>query len=112
MEDCEFDSDNIIPLIINTGAILFTITAIVAIISHGSIDKSLRGILLSFLTANLLTGCAFFYDIVVFSCEYHSRTLTFIFKVSMVLSLAHVLMLILHYHVAITSSKTRKTKVI
>ena len=105
MVDCVFDVDNILPLIINAGSILITSMAILAILTHTSMDESLLGILTSFLMANLVAGCVFFYEIIKFACDYHAQALTFDFKISMVLSLAHLLLLILHYHLEIGSNK-------
>ena len=88
MVNCSFDADNIIPLVINGGGIGLSIIAIAAMISHGKVEQSLRGIFISFLVANILAGAVFCYDIVTFACSFHAKALNFIFKVFMIFFLS------------------------
>lgn len=110
MSACEYTTPMVVTLVINCGAVLSTITATLCIVTNDSMERSLKGILISFSTANVLGGSLLLYEILTIICRLNDHMLDNFIIVSMVLSLSHLFLLALHYFLLLTSNVKKKAK--
>ena len=106
--ECAFDTDFTIGLFINACCLLFTIMSFVCTFTNSSMEQSLRGILLSFSLSNITGSGMFVVGIITHVCHSDDHLLDHIVMLTMVLCLSHLMLLILHYYITLTSSKTKK----
>ena len=104
---CQLDGDFILGLFTNGTGLFFTVVSFVCTLTSKSMEQSLRGILLSFSLSNITGSTMFVVGIVTYVCHSDEHLLDYIVMLTMVLCLSHLLLLILHYHITLTSSKTK-----
>ena len=90
-------------LVVNCVGFLNTSVAITCILTNKYIERSLRGILLSFSIANGVGSTMFAYDVFTSACGENQHEYDYIVIITVVLSLSHLLLLLLHYYIVLTS---------
>ena len=105
---CIFDTDLVVVLLVNCGAIFCSLLAIASLATNTSKEQSLRTLLISFVVSNASGSCIFVFGVVRYVCHSDVHPLDFVVTICMVLSFTHILLLILHYYIVITSTKTKK----
>ena len=105
--DCYFDTDIMICLILYYGGIFSTLLAVICLLTNQFIEQSLRAILLSFSISNMAGSGMFVFGITTYVCHNDEHPLDYIVMMTIVLSLSHLLLLILHYYITLTSSKKK-----
>ena len=94
-------------LSINIIGIILTLLSIVCLLANTKIDRSVRGILLSFLTANIIGIAMLTCDTIALICYPGGQKLGLIVTVSVTLSLSHLMLLLLAEYIILTSSSRR-----
>ena len=107
---CTVHTYQIVNLIVNSSAVICTILSLICVITNIAIEQSLRGILISFSTANVIGAGMFTFDTVIFMCSHGGERFDLIVNVSMALSLSHLMLLILHYYITLISTLRRRAR--
>ena len=102
---CHFDSDITLALIANCGGAASTFLALLCLLMSRSVEQSLRAILISYSTSNMIGSGMFVFGIVAYVCNHEEHPLDYIVMMTIVMSLSHLLLLILHYYITLTTSK-------
>ena len=105
---CNFEEGSIATLIIHCGSLVSIIIGLLCVLTNTSIERSLRGILISYSIANVIGSGFFTYDILTYPFQDEDLYANFMYQVTMLMSLAHLLLLILHYHIILTSNRKKK----
>ena len=105
---CRLEEFTSICLMINSGALILIIISLICTVINRSIERSLRGILISYSAANTVGSCFFIYDMLTYSCGGDHKKLNFMYAVTVLMSFAHILLLILHYQNILSCSKKTK----
>ena len=70
-----------------------------------TINGTLRAIIFSYLTANIISGSMVIYSMVNCIAEQEQDVLNSTVNISIVVSLGHLLLLLLHYYLVLTSNR-------
>ena len=81
----------VISITLSAGGVLFAAISTVCVITISSLHQTLKRILISFSTANMISGILFTYDIVSVACYYNTK-LDLIAPFTLTLSLSHILL--------------------
>lgn len=119
-------SHNWIRLAINSISIILTSVSLLCVVCNTSLERSLKGLVLSFNIANLVGACLLLYQpMSMLICnndaadkqtfvtpttgvgEDDSR-FEFVILVTYVLSMSHVIILVLHYYIKLTTSRKHR----
>ena len=104
---CRFDAITTGLLVTDTGGLLLTTIAIACVFLK-SMEGTLRAILLSYLSSNIASCSVLVYGILSCIGENNAeKVLHMSVNISTVVSLSHILLLLLHYYILLTSN-TRK----
>ena len=106
---CNFETIEVIAVTVNCIGLLANLISLACILTNKELERSLRGILVSFSFANVLGACMFAYDLVAHACAVEvTDPYDFVLIITTVLSLSHLLLLNLHYYIIITSGNRVK----
>lgn len=95
-------------LLVNGGGLICSITAVLCLLINPTIEQSLRAILVSFTLSNVAgSGMLVFGVFKYASHRSDQHSLDYIVMMAVVMSLSHILLLILHYYIALTTSKKK-----
>ena len=95
-------------LLVNAGGLICSITAVLCLLINPTIEQSLRAILVSFTLSNVAgSGMLVFGVFKYASHRSDQHSLDYIVMMAVVMSLSHILLLILHYYIALTTSKKK-----
>ena len=96
-------------LSINSLGILLTILSFISVYINSTIDRSFRGILLSFSSANFIGACILIYDTI---CDIYNGEDTILIlplvRISVILTLTHFMLLLLAEYAILTSPNSKR----
>lgn len=99
--ECPFKPSAITTMFVISGGFILTAAAIVCLLFN-RVSGCLRGIMLSYLTSNIVACIIFLYQLAMNPCNGHVTA--DVINMSIVSSLSHILLLILHYYIILTSN--------